>query len=66
MLNGAIKFQKRNNIDLFVFMLTGNKISKTMKYFFMNICQSFHFMQAFKIPQLEEVVPERIPQEKEK
>lgn len=65
-MNGAIKFKMRNNVALFVFMLTGNEISKTMKYFFMNIHQSFHFMQDFKIPQLEKVVPERIPQEKEK
>lgn len=67
MLNGAITFQRRKNVVLFVFVLTEKKNKQKYKILFHeHMLESFHFMQALKIAQLEEMVWGRIPQGKEK
>lgn len=53
MWNGAIKFQRKKNVVLFVFVLTGGKkIRKKYKVLFINMC---HFIQGFKIAQPEQM-----------
>lgn len=64
---GPLHFRRRMQSCLFLCQVKKKKIKQKYKVLFHeHMLQSSHFMQAFKIAQLEKMVWGRIPQEKEK